>query len=333
VIDPSSFYVGQVDTSDPIGYPHGAAQNVTSAGDGTGFPLEKAWINDVLGFFQAILAAVGVAPSGVSEKVGASQLFSAIASLGPDVQQFTANGTWTKPSFALWCEVVLVSHGYNGGAGNPSSGDGAGGGGSSGSMYVWRGPASMLPATLAITVGTVGQGTPTTAINGATSMTSGVLGSSGASGASTSAGGGITFATGNAGTPGSNGVPGNIGGPAPGTYSVCGGGGGAHTASGTCSPGGSGGGGFGVGGAAGLAGNAAPTGALTGGRGGTGYGAGGGGGAGAGTPGSDCDGGGGGGAGYGFAALAGNGGDISLSGQPGGAGAPGIAVITTHRHF
>jgi len=77
-IDPSAAYAGQVDTSDPTGYPHGKAQNSASLGDGIGFPLEKAWVNDLLGFEQALLAAAGAVPSGTPDKVGASQYLSAL---------------------------------------------------------------------------------------------------------------------------------------------------------------------------------------------------------------------------------------------------------------
>jgi hypothetical protein len=80
-IDPSVRYSTQVDTSDPTGYPHGKAQDSTALGDGAGFPLEKDWVNDVLGFEQALLAAVGATPSGTPDKVGASQYLGAIVTL------------------------------------------------------------------------------------------------------------------------------------------------------------------------------------------------------------------------------------------------------------
>lgn len=45
-------------------YPYGPAQNVTLPGDGTGFPWEADVINDWGGFFQALLGAAGITPSG-----------------------------------------------------------------------------------------------------------------------------------------------------------------------------------------------------------------------------------------------------------------------------
>lgn len=77
-IDPSASYTGQVDTSDPTGYPHGKAQNSASLGDGIGFPLEKDWINDLLGFEQALLVEVAATPSGTPDKAGSSQYLDAI---------------------------------------------------------------------------------------------------------------------------------------------------------------------------------------------------------------------------------------------------------------
>lgn len=77
-ISPKLRYPEQIDETDLAGYPHGKAQNVAVEGDGTGTPLEKDIVNDVFGFQQAILAAAAVAPSGVPDKVGASQYLSAL---------------------------------------------------------------------------------------------------------------------------------------------------------------------------------------------------------------------------------------------------------------
>jgi hypothetical protein len=79
-IDPSAEYPGQVVTGDP-GYPFGKARNVTVSGDGTGTPWEQRLANDILGFQQALLAAAGVTPSGVSDKVGASDYLDALTRL------------------------------------------------------------------------------------------------------------------------------------------------------------------------------------------------------------------------------------------------------------
>lgn len=77
-IDLTSKYPGQVDTSDPTGYPYGKARNDLVAGDGTGTPLERDWLNDVLGFCQALLVEAGITPTGTPDKVGSSQMLLAI---------------------------------------------------------------------------------------------------------------------------------------------------------------------------------------------------------------------------------------------------------------
>ncbi len=81
-IDPSTEYGAQVDTgTDPTGYPYGQARNITVPGDGTGTPLEKAWLSDLWGWMQALLDAAGITPSGTPDKVGASQYLTALETL------------------------------------------------------------------------------------------------------------------------------------------------------------------------------------------------------------------------------------------------------------
>jgi len=75
-IVPSTDYSGQVDTD--AAYPHGKAKNVTVAGDGTGTPLEKAWVNDLWGFLQNLLNLGGVTPSGNPDEVGTSDYWDAL---------------------------------------------------------------------------------------------------------------------------------------------------------------------------------------------------------------------------------------------------------------
>ena len=60
-------------------YPYGQGRNVTTQGDGTGTPFEAAWFNDVQGFFQAILSAANVVPSGTPDNAQISQYLEAIS--------------------------------------------------------------------------------------------------------------------------------------------------------------------------------------------------------------------------------------------------------------
>jgi len=80
-IVPSTDYAGQIDTD--AQYPQGKAKNVTIQGDGTGTPLEKAWVNDIWGFLQQLLAQAGITPSGNPDEVGTSDYWDALVDLIP----------------------------------------------------------------------------------------------------------------------------------------------------------------------------------------------------------------------------------------------------------
>lgn len=74
---PKNRYPGQTDTGD-AGFPEGKARNATTLNDGTGFPIEKDWVNDLLGAKQALVDEAGVTPSGDPDKVGASDELDAL---------------------------------------------------------------------------------------------------------------------------------------------------------------------------------------------------------------------------------------------------------------
>lgn len=104
---PKDTYPGQIDTSDPTGYPHGKARNITTPGDGTGTPWEEQLVNDVFGMQQALLDQAGITPSGTPDKVGASQYLTAVETIGDQriAAEFYAAGAerivsdeWRYPS-------------------------------------------------------------------------------------------------------------------------------------------------------------------------------------------------------------------------------------------
>jgi hypothetical protein len=74
---PSGQYPAQTDTGD-AGYPLGKARNSGAYQDGTGTPLHKAWVNDVWGLLQSLLADAEITASGDPDQVGASQYLEAI---------------------------------------------------------------------------------------------------------------------------------------------------------------------------------------------------------------------------------------------------------------
>lgn len=67
-------------------YPFGQARNVTTPGDGTGTPLEQAWVNDLFGWQQALLTEAGITPSGVPDTARNSQHLDALRALFADTQ-------------------------------------------------------------------------------------------------------------------------------------------------------------------------------------------------------------------------------------------------------
>ncbi|MCP4209811.1 MAG: hypothetical protein GY767_22610 [Shimia sp.] len=91
-ISPRTIYpANQIDTTDPTGYPQGAAQNITTPGDGKGTPFDFRWINDLWGLMQSLLSMGDKTPTGTPDKVGASQLFDAVREI---------HGKWATVVFA-----------------------------------------------------------------------------------------------------------------------------------------------------------------------------------------------------------------------------------------
>lgn len=76
-INPNTEYAGRV-TAPSTEFPYGSSKNETSPGAGDGTPYELARANDIFGFQQALLKAVGIVPSGNADEVGASEYLQAI---------------------------------------------------------------------------------------------------------------------------------------------------------------------------------------------------------------------------------------------------------------
>jgi len=222
----------------------------------------------------------------------------------PDIQFFTMDGTWYKPTNAQFTVFVLVGAGA---AGQSVSNSGAGGhGGGAGYRFEATFPSSQLPATMEVNIGAM-SGAPTIVLGVAPTISVVARGAN-TSGGDGSSGGGARGVDGSPG--GSGGAFGSDGGPGDGTFlpgkgmsaGGAGGLGGAPSID-EGSAGGGAGGPMAVGPTAGQGGsNTIGPVTRSGGLGGTGYGAGGGG------------------------AARGN--DSAIGGHP----VAGCALILTYRH-
>jgi hypothetical protein len=105
-LNPSTKYPGQILTSDPAGYPYGRPRNETTPGDRNGTPFEADWLSDLYGFEQALLTAAGIAPSGVPDKVGASQYLAAIRSIAS-----VSQGFWMQSGLGIFDGAVQLNAG------------------------------------------------------------------------------------------------------------------------------------------------------------------------------------------------------------------------------
>jgi hypothetical protein len=114
---PKDRYPGQITTTDPA-YPHGKAQNISAPRDGTGTPFEADLVNDSLGFQQSLLAEAAVVPSGVPDKVGASQYLTSIYKMIRDkAHTFTKSLTFMSSAqfrggVQFWEDLTLYDHTY-----------------------------------------------------------------------------------------------------------------------------------------------------------------------------------------------------------------------------
>ena len=69
---------GSAANSASADYPEGSFKNDVTPGDGSGTPLDAAYLNDFLGFFQRLLAQAGLPANGAIDTALASQYYEAL---------------------------------------------------------------------------------------------------------------------------------------------------------------------------------------------------------------------------------------------------------------
>ena len=70
-------------------YPHGVPKNRSAPGAVDGTPFEQAWFRDKEGFMQSLLETAGITPSGIPDKVGASDYMDALVQIISQKSQFS----------------------------------------------------------------------------------------------------------------------------------------------------------------------------------------------------------------------------------------------------
>lgn len=110
-LKPSQRYPGQIDTSDPVGYPHGKARNRVLPNDGTGTPWERDVVNDLFGLQQALLRYANITPSEVPDTARVSQYLAAIDSMIPKAIDNYDKEMYQQNQMGLWSVGHMLSIG------------------------------------------------------------------------------------------------------------------------------------------------------------------------------------------------------------------------------
>ena len=109
-LDPETEYAGRIAAAS-ANYPHGSAVDETVPGADDGTPLLASLVNDIFGLQQALLEAVGAAPTGNEDTALASQYLDAIRELMDRQVSWLgwrlADGFYTEVSLDTSSEDIL----------------------------------------------------------------------------------------------------------------------------------------------------------------------------------------------------------------------------------
>jgi len=93
-------------------FPDVVANNDTVPGDKTGTPLLKQWVDEMFGFYQALLDNASLTPSGSAELHDSSQLLTALQTTFIDAK---SGGTYSPSASLTWNQALIVDASAGGG--------------------------------------------------------------------------------------------------------------------------------------------------------------------------------------------------------------------------
>lgn len=105
-------YPGRFNNPSP-GYPQGSFKNRTAPAAKDGSYLEQDWANDKEGFFQSIISKAAITPDGSVDKVGSSQLFSALIRLIQNQEGVAYVTAGTPGAFTIAPTPALTAYAIN----------------------------------------------------------------------------------------------------------------------------------------------------------------------------------------------------------------------------
>lgn len=96
-------------TAPDANYPYGSAKNDSTGTTGDGTPIRKPWMDDIYGFFQALLKRANITPSGTPDNANVSQLADAVATIGGGKRNMVVI---TATGLTNWVPTIPMQQGH-----------------------------------------------------------------------------------------------------------------------------------------------------------------------------------------------------------------------------